>query len=107
MGVRISSLGARFHNSSAWPIELPEVWESMAALHSYTIEAPVYWEQFEPQEGLFDFINVDGLIEGHAHTICTWYCYGSGHGKTLCQFRAYCATAVKEQKEPGSGHRAL
>jgi hypothetical protein len=63
-------LGGQIHNSSAWPIELPQVWESMGALHANTIEAPVYWEQFEPQEGRFDFTNVDGLIEGaRAHNL--------------------------------------
>jgi len=29
----------------------------MAALHANTIEAPVYWEQFEPEEGHLDFTN--------------------------------------------------
>ena len=57
-------LGGRIHNSSAWPSELPQVWESMAALHANTIEAPVYWEQLEPQEGHFDFANVDQIVEG-------------------------------------------
>lgn len=57
-------LGGQIHNSSAWPIELPQVWESMAALHANTVEAPVYWEQLEPQEGHFDFTNVDQIVEG-------------------------------------------
>ncbi len=57
-------LGGQIHNSSAWPSELPQVWESMAALHANTIEAPVYWEQLEPQEGHFDFGNVDQIVEG-------------------------------------------
>jgi len=63
-------LGGQIHNSSSWPIDLPQVWESMAALHANTIEAPVYWEQFEPQEGRFDFTNVDQIIEGaRAHKL--------------------------------------
>ncbi len=57
-------LGGQIHNSSAWPVELPQVWESMAALHANTIEAPIYWEQLEPQEGRFDFSNVDQIVEG-------------------------------------------
>lgn len=57
-------LGGQIHNSSAWPSELPQVWELMAALHANTIEAPVYWEQLEPQEGHFDFGNVDQIVEG-------------------------------------------
>ena len=63
-------LGGQIHNSSAWPIELPQVWESMATLHANTIEAPVYWEQLEPQEGHFDFDNVDRVVEGaHSHNL--------------------------------------
>ena len=70
-------LGGQIHNSSAWPIDLPQVWESMAALHANTIEVPVYWEQFEPQEGRFDFTNVDQIIEGaraHSlHVVLLWF----------------------------------
>jgi hypothetical protein len=63
-------LGGQIHNSSAWPSELPQVWESMAALHANTVEAPVYWEQFEPREGQFDYSNVDQLVEGaRAHNL--------------------------------------
>ena len=70
-------LGGQIHNSSAWPSELPQVWQSMAALHANTIEAPVYWEQFEPQEGHFDFANVDQIVNGarehDLHLILLWF----------------------------------
>jgi len=70
-------LGGQIHNSSAWPSELPQVWESMAALHANTVEAPVYWEQFEPQEGHFDYTNVDQIVEGarahNLHVIFLWF----------------------------------
>jgi hypothetical protein len=70
-------LGGQIHNSSAWPSELPQVWESLAALHANTIEAPLYWEQFEPEPGKFDFTNVDVLLrEARAHNfyvILLWF----------------------------------
>jgi hypothetical protein len=70
-------LGGQIHNSSAWPSELPQVWESMAALHANTVEAPVYWEQFEAQEGHFDFTNVDQIVEGarahNLHVVLLWF----------------------------------
>ncbi len=70
-------LGGQIHNSSAWPSELPQVWESMAVLHANTVEAPAYWEQIEAQEGHFDFGNVDQLIEGarahNLHVILLWF----------------------------------
>ena len=70
-------LGGQIHNSSAWPSELPQVWKSMAALHANTVEIPVYWEQFEPQQGHFDFTNVDQIIEGarahDLHVVILWF----------------------------------
>ena len=70
-------LGGQIHNSSAWPYELPEVWDSMAALHANTLEAPVYWEVLEPQEGHFDFANVDAIVNGarahNLHVVLLWF----------------------------------
>jgi len=70
-------LGGQIHNSSSWPSELPQVWESMAALHANTVEAPVYWEQLEPREGQFDYTNVDQLVEGarahNLHVVLLWF----------------------------------
>jgi hypothetical protein len=49
----------------------------MAALHANTVEAPVYWEQFEAQPGKFDYSNVDALIEGarahNLHLVVLWF----------------------------------
>jgi hypothetical protein len=70
-------LGGQIHNSSAWPSELLQVWESIAALHANTIEAPVYWEQMEAREGQFDFTNVDAIVNGarehHLHLVILWF----------------------------------
>lgn len=70
-------LGGQIHNSSAWPSELPQVWKSLADLHANTVEAPVYWEQMEPQAGKFDFTNVDAVIDGarshNLHVILLWF----------------------------------
>ena len=57
-------LGGQIHNSSAWPSELPQVFQSMATLHANTLEAPVYWEQIEATQGTFDFSIVDQLVTG-------------------------------------------
>ena len=70
-------LGGQIHNSSAWPSELPQVWESMETLHANTIEAPVYWEQLERQPGAFDYTNVDEIVAGarahHLHVVLAWF----------------------------------
>jgi beta-galactosidase GanA len=55
-------LGAQINNSSAWPAVLPEVWPAIEAMHANTVEAPVYWEQMEPQRDRFDFSVVDELV---------------------------------------------
>ncbi|HTB96300.1 MAG TPA: DUF5597 domain-containing protein [Terracidiphilus sp.] len=70
-------LGGQIHNSSGWPDELPQVWQSMEALHANTVEAPVYWEQMEPGPGHFNFTNVDQILEGarahNLHVIFLWF----------------------------------
>jgi hypothetical protein len=70
-------LGAQIGNSSAWPAVLPKVWPALEALHVNTAEAPVYWEQIEPQPGNFDWTNVDALIDGarehHLHLVLLWF----------------------------------
>jgi hypothetical protein len=70
-------LGGQIHNSSSWASELPQVWQSMAALHANTVAAPVYWEQLEAQPGHFDFSNVDQVVEGarahNLHVVLLWF----------------------------------
>ncbi len=63
-------LGGQIHNSSGWPSELPQVWKSMEALHANTMAAPIYWEQLEPEQGKFDFSNMDAIVNGaRAHNL--------------------------------------
>ena len=70
-------LGGQLHNSSAWPSELPAVWKSLAELHANTVEAPAYWEQIEPQEGKFNWDNVDAVVKGarehNLHVVFLWF----------------------------------
>ena len=61
-GAPFLMLGAQINNSSAWPAVLPEVWPAIKAIHANTVEMPVYWEQFEPKPGAFDYAVVDTLV---------------------------------------------
>lgn len=70
-------LGAQINNSSAWPATLPDVWPTIKSMHANTVEAPIYWEQLEPQPGKFDFSVMDDLVrqarEHHVHLVLLWF----------------------------------
>lgn len=57
-------LGAQLWNSSAWSEYLPGIWPQLKQLNCNTLEAPVYWQDIEPEEGEFNFNNLDSLIYG-------------------------------------------
>lgn len=57
-------LGAQVHNSSAWPSPLEQVWPQLDQLGGNTLEAPIYWQDVEREEGIYDFGRVDSLLEG-------------------------------------------
>ncbi len=55
-------LGGQVHNSSAWPKTLETVWPQAREMNANTLEIPIYWEDFEPQPGEFNFKNVDQIV---------------------------------------------
>ena len=81
-------LGGQLHNSSGWPSELPAVWKALAALHANTVEAPVYWEQIEPQQGKFNWDNVDAIVKGarehNLHVVLLWFGTWKNGQHALC-----------------------
>jgi len=79
-------LGAQVNNSSAWPAMLPKVWPAIQFLHANTVEFPIYWEQFEPEPGRFDYTVLDTLLaqarERGVRLVLLWFGTwknGSGH----------------------------
>ena len=70
-------LGAEVNNSSGWPEVLPKVWPAIEYMHANTVEIPVYWEQFEPQPGAYDYSVVDTLLaqarQHRLHLILLWF----------------------------------
>jgi Domain of unknown function (DUF5597)/Glycosyl hydrolases family 35 len=76
-GAPFLMLGAQSHNSSNWPGTLPKVWSAIQYLHANTLETPIYWEQFEPKPGQFDYSQVDLILaqarEHHVHLVLLWF----------------------------------
>jgi beta-galactosidase GanA len=70
-------LGAQANNSSDWPAMLPKVWPAIEYLQANTLEIPIYWEQFEPQQGKFDYTAMDTILaqarEHHKHLVLLWF----------------------------------
>lgn len=58
-------LAAELHNSATGSAHrMAPVWGQMAAKNVNTVLAPVSWELIEPEEGRFDFAQVDSIIAG-------------------------------------------
>ncbi len=56
-------LGGQSANSSTWPKMLPGVWNTIESMHANTLEIPIYWEQFEPEPGNYDFSMIKMLLD--------------------------------------------
>lgn len=57
-------IAGELHNSSASSAEYMEgVWPKLKSLNINTVLATVSWDQFEPEEGRFDYQMIDYLIE--------------------------------------------
>ncbi len=70
-------LGAQVHNSSDWPAMFGKVWPAMEYLNVNTVEIPIYWEQFEPRPGQYDYSAVDTLLaearQHHVRLVVLWF----------------------------------
>ncbi len=70
-------LGGQVNNSSSWPDVMPRIWPTIEKLHANTVEMPIYWEQFEPQQGHFDdstlHVLLDQAREHHVHLVLLWF----------------------------------
>ena len=56
-------LAGELHNSSSSGLDYMElVWPKLQKLNLNTVLLPISWEQFEPEEGKYDYTLVDGLI---------------------------------------------
>lgn len=70
-GKPLLMLAGELQNSSLTSAEyMKEVWPKMVATHVNTVVGCVTWEDIEPEEGKFDFANLDQIIlDARAHGI--------------------------------------
>lgn len=71
-------LGAELQNSSMTSAAyMDTVWQKLADAHINTILGCVTWEDIEPEEGKFDFSELDKVVEGARkyglHLIILWF----------------------------------
>lgn len=71
-------LAGELHNSSNSTVEyMNSLWPSLSQLNLNTVLASLAWEQFEPQEGVYDYELVDNLIDGarknHLKVVVLWF----------------------------------
>jgi len=58
-------LGGETRNSSSSDLAfMTPIWPKLRAMNLNTVLVPVAWETIEPEEGKFDFSNLDGLLKG-------------------------------------------
>ena len=54
---------------STWPGRAKE-WSAMDFLNANTVEVPIYWDEFEPQPGQFNYTSIDRLLaEARQHNV--------------------------------------
>jgi hypothetical protein len=66
-----------------WPTR-PSVWPALEYMNVNTVEIPVYWEDFEPQPGQYDYTVIDRLLtearQHHVRLVPLWFgTYKNGH----------------------------
>lgn len=71
-------LGGELHNSSTGSAHyMADIWKRMADIHINTVIAPVSWELIEPEEGKFDFAQLDNMVRGAReeglHLVILWF----------------------------------
>ena len=59
-----------------WPTR-PNVWRGLEYMNVNTVEIPVYWEDFEPQPGQYDYTVIDRLLtearQHNVHLVPLWF----------------------------------
>lgn len=91
--------GGELHNSSSSSKEHMEefVWPCLKPMHMNTILLPVCWEQMEPEQGVYDFSEVDRILKECRREGMKWIPLWFGLWKNGAS--EYVPSWIKEQPE--------
>jgi len=72
------ALGGELTNNAATSLPMMDpIWPKIVAADLNTVLVGLAWGQFEPEEGTFDYTQVDGVIAGarenHMHIVFLWF----------------------------------
>jgi len=77
-------ISGELSNNAATSLENMEtIWPKLVAANLNTALIGVTWAQFEPEEGAFNYVQIDGVIkrarENHMHLVIIWFgCWKNG-----------------------------
>lgn len=80
-------IGGELHNSATGGFAyMRPIWKGLAERHLNSVVAPVSWELLEPEEGKFNFSQVDSVIYGaraaHLKVVLIWFASWKNGGST-------------------------
>ena len=67
------AMGGELSNNAATSLEnMDTIWPKLVAGNLNTALIGVTWAQFEPVEGQYNYVQLDGVIAKARRTTCTW-----------------------------------
>ncbi|MRG45190.1 hypothetical protein GFS24_08690 [Chitinophaga sp. SYP-B3965] len=105
-------LGAQLWNSSSWPYIMEKTWPQLRELQCNTLEAPVYWQNVEPEPGKYNFRELDSLIAGarreNIRLILLWFgSYKNGSSQYAPEWMLSRPDLYPRMKDAGGGELQL